>query len=354
MIDQFGWGPGPQQCFAPLAAQGLLPARVTAQHRGLWELVGAMGDTLARVSGRFAHEAEDGGYPTVGDWVGADASGSVIHAVAPRRGVIARQDPQAGVQVLCAQVDMALLAMSLNQDLNARRLERYLAAVRAGGVEPLVVLTKADLATDRGSALATLADSLGETPALRVSAESGEGLEALQARLAPGMTAALLGSSGVGKSTLLNRLMGREIMATGAIREDDAKGRHTTRHRELFRLPWGALLIDTPGLRQFGLADADGLEAAFADVTALFGQCRFRGCGHAGEPGCAVEAAVSSSALTPARWRAYQKLQREQAFENRRGDAAAEAAHRAKWKTIHRQQKAKNRLKDRNAGWDDA
>jgi ribosome biogenesis GTPase len=215
------------------------------------------------------------------------------------------------------------------------------------------VLTKADLCADITAAQALLADAAGALPVVAISAAQSGGLEPLVPHLAPGRTAVLLGSSGVGKSTLVNALLGQDVMATGAIREDDAKGRHTTRHRELFRLPTGALLIDTPGLREFGLSvDGAALDTTFSDVTELIGACRFSDCSHQGEPGCAIEGAMSRGALSAARWGAYQKLMREQAFEARRADAGAQAAERAKWKKIHKGQRAKAKFRERQSDWD--
>lgn len=355
MINDFGWSAALQAAFAPHADAGLEPARVIAQHRDIWRVASAQGEEIVRLAGRFMHTAGAGDFPVVGDWAAIDPAGLMIHACLPRHGAIARRAAGGvGMQWICANIDVAFIVMSLNGDLNPRRLERYLATVADSGAQAVCLLTKADLSADPAAALEALRPSLGVTAAAIISTLTGDGLDTVAPWLAPGATAVLLGSSGAGKSTLLNALIGADAMATGAIRSGDDRGRHTTRHRELFRLANGALLIDTPGLRELGLSvDGDALDVNFADVTALFGACRFGDCSHGKEPGCAVQAALHSGALLEDRWRAYQKLQRETAFEERKGDPVAAAESRAKWKKIHKAQAAKSRLRDRNADWAD-
>jgi len=345
LLIPYGWGEALQRDFEPFAARRLVPARVIVQHRGLYRIVGEAGEMEAHVSGRFAHEAEDGGYPVTGDWVAVEAAGGValIQAVLPRRTAFVRKaaGPGGGAQVAAANVDTALLTASLNADLNPRRLERYLAAAHESGAEPVIVLTKADLCADPDPLIAEVAGIAFGAPVLAVSAATGEGLAALEALLAPGRTAVLLGSSGVGKSTLVNALAGADLMATNAIREDDARGRHTTTHRELIRLPSGALILDTPGMRELGLWDAEaGLARTFADITAevdaIAEDCRFRDCAHGREPGCAVQAALAEGTLDADRWASFQKLQRELAYERRKEDPAAALAERKRWIAIHK------------------
>jgi ribosome biogenesis GTPase / thiamine phosphate phosphatase len=269
----------------------------------------------------------------------------LIHALMPRRSAFARRAAGgAGVQIVAANVDIAFLVAALNNDLNPRRLERYLVAARDSRAAPVVVLTKEDLSADAAAQLQAVADIAGDAPVVTLSALTGRGLELLDRWLQPGITAALLGSSGAGKSTLLNALAGKELMSTGAVREADDRGRHTTTHRELFRLPGGALLIDTPGMRELGLvAEEDALDQSFADVTALFAQCKFSDCTHAAEPGCAILAALADESLSADRWKSYLELQRELAFVARKDDPAAEAAKRAQWKQVHKNQRAKYR-----------
>ena len=353
MIELFGWSDALHASFAPQLEQGRMPARVTAHHRGLWRVVTAEGERNARLSGRFALDAAQGEHPVVGDWLacgGQDGSDDlIIHALLPRASVFTRRAVSGGgVQFIAANIDIVFLVAALNGDLNLRRLERYLVAARESGAAPVIVLTKSDLAEDAGAAVREVEAIAGGAPVAALSARTGVGLDGLSPWLQPGRTAALLGSSGAGKSTLLNALAGTALMDTGAIRASDDRGRHTTTHRELFRLPGGALLIDTPGMREFGvLAEDAALEASFADVAELMTQCRFGDCAHATEPGCAVLAALADGALSDERWKAYQKLQKELDFEARRDDPKAQAEHRAHWKQIHKSQRAKNKFRAR-------
>ena len=344
MLSTYGWSETLRHDFEPFAAQGLVPARILVQQRSLYRLVTETGELEGRLSGRFAHEAADGGYPVTGDWVAVELKEgvAVIAAVLPRSTAFTRM--AAGTskdrQVVAANVDVALLAASLNADLNLRRLERYLATAYESGAEPVILLTKADACADPEPLIDSVRDIAFGVPVLAMSVRTGQGLAELSALLAPGKTAVLLGSSGVGKSTLVNALAGVEKMATREIREDDARGRHTTTHRELILLPSGALILDTPGMRELALWDAEaGVAAAFAETTAevdlLAEGCRFRDCAHDKEPGCAVQAAVADGRLDPERWRSFQKLQRELAHTVRREDPVARTAERKRWAARH-------------------
>lgn len=359
-LEPLGWDAGWSAAFEPLRAAGWRPARVVAAHRDAWLVAGARTAREAVLAGRLRHRAVGpADLPAVGDWVATgrgDADGadgveptgpSVIQAVLPRRSAIGRttadSDRRTGTrpqdnQVLAANVDIALLVAGLDGDLNLRRLERYLAVAYAGGARPVVVLNKADLAADLAG-LRVAAEAVAPGVDVRtLSALTGDGVPALEVdHLSPGRTAVVLGSSGAGKSTLVNALVGHPRQRTAAVREDDARGRHTTTHRELVRLPGGALLIDTPGLRSLGVAGAaEGLEVAFADVTAIATACRFRDCRHDGEPGCAVQAAISDGRLDPARLASHRKLEREAAHVARTTDPLLRAAERRRWKTIQR------------------
>jgi len=342
VITTYGWSPDLQQTFEPFAAEGFAPARVIVQQRGHYRLIAESGELDAKLSGRFVHEAAEGGFPVVGDWVGIDTrleeGAATIHRLVPRTSAFVRRSAgQSGAaQVVAANVDVALLAASLNGDLNTRRLERYLAAAHESGAEPVIVLTKADAAPNAAELVAGVEAMAAGAPVVAVSARTPGGLDGLTPYLQPGRTAVLLGSSGVGKSTLVNALFGSEKMATREIREDDARGRHTTTHRELVLLPSGALILDTPGMREMGLWEVqDGLEATFADlreeIDAIAVDCRFSDCGHTNEPGCAVRAALADGRLDAARWESYGKLQKEMAFEVRKEDPRARAEARKVW-----------------------
>lgn len=352
MLKQFGWSDTLQRTFDSFAFDGLAPARVVAAHRDLWRIVANDGEHAARLTGRFAFDAAEGGYPVVGDWVAMRApqgdGDASIHAVLPRASVFKRRAADSeDTQIVAANIDVAFLVAALNLDLNPRRVERYIVAARDAGAVAVVVLTKTDLATDLEADIARIEHVAGGAPVVALSALQGEGLDKLTPWLTPGATCVLLGSSGAGKSTLLNALAGAELMATNAVREGDDRGRHTTRHRELFRLGSGALVIDTPGMRELGLvADDDALDESFTDVTDLIGQCRFSNCHHDGEPGCAITAAIDSGDLDAARWAAFGKLQKELAYAARREDPELDANERKKWKQIHKNQKARYRARD--------
>jgi ribosome biogenesis GTPase / thiamine phosphate phosphatase len=352
LINQFGWSDALSQQFAPYAEQGLMPGRVVVQHRGQYDLVTPEGEAKAVISGRFAHEAGEGGYPVTGDWVGVslDSGAATIHAVLPRRTAFIRKaaGPSQTPQIVAANVDAAVLVAALTPDFNPRRLERYLAIAWQSGARPLVVLTKADLCPDVDEAVAATQAMAVGVDVIAVSATTGDGMAGLAARLLPGETAVLVGSSGAGKSTLVNALAGEARMAVGAIREEDGRGRHTTSHRELVLLPGGALILDTPGMRELGLMDADeGITATFEDIDTLAEQCRFHDCGHTNEPGCAIAVALETGVLDPARWRNYQKLQREAAFSDRKEDRAARLVERRKWVTIAKAQRAQRKQRGR-------
>ncbi len=286
-------------------SEGLEPARVTAVHRGRVAVTGPAGTRLAPVSGTLLHARQA---PAVGDWVGVEPGGAV-REVLPRAGVLRRSDGPV-VETVAANVDLGLIVTSANRDLNLRRVERFLALVREGGIPACILLTKADLIEDPQEEAAQLRQALS-APVMVVSARTGMGVAELAARLPVRATTALIGSSGVGKSTLVNTLLGEDRQATLEIRESDDQGRHATSHRELFALPGGALLLDTPGVRLPALASEDGLIETFADVDDLAASCRFADCSHDREPDCAVQAAIASGELPAQRLAALRNLELE-------------------------------------------
>lgn len=335
LINQYGWSGALAEAFAPHARAGHIPGRVIAQHRDGYQVITDDGELRAKPSGRLFHEAREADHPAVGDWVALSPDlakrTATIHAVLPRRTAFVRRaaDSVQTLQVIAANVDVAFVVTSLNADLNPRRIERYLAAAWQSGARPVVVLTKSDLADDpQGQAKAIAALAAG-CPVLTVSARQGHGLDALLAKVAPGETCVLIGSSGVGKSTLVNAFLGEDRMATRAIRESDDQGRHTTSHRQLVLLPGGSLILDTPGIREVGLIDAEeGLGVVFDDIERLIETCKFNDCGHAGEPGCAVRGALDSGALDPARWAHFQKLGAELAAVEAKAERLAKDTER--------------------------
>jgi ribosome biogenesis GTPase len=361
-LTRLGWTAEREGAFAPYASIGLVPGRVTIASTSAHAVVA---DELVDViiqRGHRRHASSRADYPVVGDWLalqplGGTTRAAALRAILPRTTSLARSDGTAdrttshgAAQVLAANVDMALLVSAVGRDLNPRRIERYLLTCRAGGVRPVVVLNKADLATDLESDLAAIAHVAPATPVLAMSALTGDGLGALAEHLAPGVTICLLGSSGVGKSTIANALLGSDRQVVRAARADDDRGRHTTTARELFALPSGALLIDTPGLRAVGVWDDGGaLDDVFSDVERLAAGCRFRDCRHAGEPGCAVDAAVAHGDLDAGRLAAMRKLERELDSLERRSDIRASRAESRRMGRIHRE--AARPLKRR--GWTD-
>lgn len=345
LLKDLGWNPYFEALWnGQEREEGWFPARVVSQQRGLWRIAGDFEECWAAPSGRMHAASETGGdWPAVGDWIVAEMEDSgkraTIHNVLPRRGQFVRKSAGKSLeqQVIVANVDTAFLVMALDGDFSLRRLERYLAQSWESGAKPIIVLNKAD-GCDHVAARTTEVERVAmEAPVLVMSARTGLGLDTLAPYLAPGQTVVLLGSSGVGKSTLVNRLVGQDLQAVQPIRESDSKGRHTTTARELLLLPGGAIVIDTPGLRELQLWDAtDGVAQTFADIDALAAECRFGDCQHGKEPGCAVRAAITAGTLDEARLESRKKLSREQDFLQRKIDPAARKEEKDKTKVLMR------------------
>lgn len=340
-LHDLGWTPRLDAAFAALRRAELIAARVAAVHRGRLELLSAAGALTGVPSGRMVHGAATAAdLPAVGDWVAVDPESAVVHALLPRRGGIARAagDGRGEPQVLAANVDLALIVGSLNRDLNVRRLERFLTLAADAEAEALVVLSKADLSEDAAGQALEVRAALGDSvPVLAVSVVDGRGIAALEAWLAPGRTAVLLGSSGVGKTTLLNHLTG-EQRPTLPVRSGDDRGRHATTHRELVMLASGVLVIDTPGLRLPRVWEqAAGLLSVFADIDELARRCRFGDCSHRGEPGCAVAAAIADGRLPADRLAGMEKLAREEAWIASRRDERARSDRKRSAKRLQRE-----------------
>jgi ribosome biogenesis GTPase len=335
-LHVLGWNAHWRDLFEPYVSQSLLPGRVVVEHRGAYRIETDRGERFGALAGRLRHQAgRRADLPAVGDFVavrlpetGGGDGPAIVEAVLPRRTAFVRRAAGARPddQVIAANIDTIFVMIGLDHDFNVRRVERYLAAVWESGANPVVLLNKVDVCADAETKLAELRAVAMGVDVHVMSALTAEGVDTLTVYWREGATAGFVGSSGVGKSTLLNRLLGRDAQATAGVRAHDSRGRHTTTHRELFVLPCGGLVIDTPGMREFSLSEADGgVEAVFGDIDQLAGQCRFTDCAHRGEPGCAVLDAVEQGELGADRLAAFHKLLNELRYEESRGDQAAAA-----------------------------
>ncbi len=346
-LEDFGWTSSFEDHFRPHAEAGWTPARVATTYTHLYRLLTPEGERMAAVSGRLRHEARGSqDFPATGDFVAAELrpgeERATIHAVLPRTSCFSRKAPgnRAREQVVAANVDTVFLTAGLDGDFNPRRVERTLVLAWESGANPVVLLTKADICADVEAKRRAMEEAANGVPVLVTSANTGDGLPALDAYLLPGRTVALLGSSGTGKSTLVNRLLGYDRQRTLTVRAGDDRGRHATTHRELILLPSGALIIDTPGLREIQLWAGDSsLGETFSDITEFAEACHFRNCQHKGEPGCGVAAALADGRLDEARLENQRKLEKELHFLAVREDVGLQQAQKARWKSIHKQAK---------------
>jgi ribosome biogenesis GTPase len=360
-LSSLGWDDFFASSFQPFSNDGLVPARVALEHKHAFELLSVYGEFTAECTGKLLHTARRrADLPAVGDWVAVrfrpgeyhacpeQRRRADIHAILPRRTKFSRGavGDSGGEQIVATNVDHVLLVTALDQNYSLRRIERYLTLAWESGAQPVVVLNKADLHPDPAAARAEVESIAIGAPVLTLSAAHGSGLDTLEPWLAPGRTLALLGSSGVGKSTLINRILRHERQQTSPISDAVGKGRHTTSRRELIVAPSGALVIDTPGMRELQLWDTDvsTLDTTFADVAQLATQCRFSDCSHRGEPGCAIQAALDAGALAFERWQSFQKLQREQAYAARKADPRLARELKADWKKIHKAHRQQQRF----------
>jgi ribosome biogenesis GTPase len=344
-LAALGWTDELEAAFTTYEERGFRPARVVAEHRGGYYVRSELGDRLAHARGRLRDDEIWGGMPAVGDWVVVcDAPGEqfAIEALLPRRTKVSRKTPwlKAEEHILVANVDTVLLVSGLDHDFNPRRLERYLTAAWDSGADPVIVLTKLDLLDDPGKLVEAETIAVG-VPVLAVSNVTGEGIEDVRALLGPAKTLVLLGSSGAGKSSLANRLAGRTVMETGGLR-NDGRGRHTTRHRQLLVLRDGAILVDTPGLRELQVWEGD-LDSAFADIAELAAECRFNDCAHSSEPECAVREALASGELDPERWQNYLRLQRELRSIEARSSKRLQRELKSRWRARARESRRARR-----------
>ncbi len=341
LID-LGWDPYFEEKFEPHKNKNLVPLRITRENRRDYLACGESGEYRCEVSGRFRFEADNRGkFPTVGDWVAAslppDGGTAVIHNLLPRKSAFLRKTAGENTeeQVVASNIDTVFIVCGLDNNFSPRRIERYLSLTWESGAVPVVLLNKADLCPEAAERQEEIEAIAIGAAVHAISAATNQGLETVRSHIPAGRTAAFLGSSGVGKSTIINALLGEERLSVGEVREDDSRGRHTTTSRELILLPDKGIVIDTPGMRELQVwGDESGLKQAFDDIEGLAGRCRFRNCGHLKEPGCAVQGAIADGSLDPGRYRSYLKLKKELHYLAARQNIKANLMEKKKWKKI--------------------
>ncbi len=336
ILEDWGWDTRWAETFGDDAAKGFFPARLIEEQRGLFQIMSEHGIKSARTPGKMRHKAADrADLPAVGDWVSAESVQNekvvLIRRILPRRTKLSRKAAGETMeeQVIAANLDTVLVMTAFNADFNMRRLERFLTVSLESGAVPVLLINKLDACEAPGPYLEQAKAAAGAAPVIAISAKTAAGLDALNAWIKPGRTVGLIGSSGVGKSTLVNRLAGNEEIKTAQTRSKDERGRHTTTHRQLFILPNGGILLDTPGMREMQFWDSEqGLAKTFDEIEALAPSCKFKDCAHDSEPGCAVKAAVAAGTLAADRLDSWSKLKREAAAEAKRREPAMLAAEK--------------------------
>jgi ribosome biogenesis GTPase len=341
-LTELGWNSFFDNNYSPYRQQGLIPARISQQHKTVYRAFCEQGEVAAEVSGKFRHGiVSPGDYPAVGDWVAIshlpDEDKGLIQALLPRKSAFLRKT--AGIktteQVVAANIDTAFIVCGLDGDYSPRRIERYLAMAWESGASPVIILNKADLCEDvegRVAEVEALAIGVAVHP---TSVERQQGLDIITGLLSPGTTGAMLGSSGVGKSSIINRLLGEERLRVNDVRQSDDRGRHTTTFRQMIQLPAGGIIVDTPGMREIQLwGDQDAVERAFDDIEGLAASCKFRDCRHQSEPGCAVTASLENGTLDRKRYESYVKLKKEMRYLEARQAMKPSAVEKMRWKKI--------------------
>ena len=339
-LAEFGWNQFFSDAFDSYRLRGFSPGRVCRCHRESFLVWTPRGEVDTEATGRLRYTSDSADdWPVVGDWVALSPGYPLIDGVLPRRTTLSRKQPGGATeeQILAANVDIVFVVTDAGSDFNLRRIERYLVMVRQSGAEAIVVINKADLVDDPSTRVGQAAQISGGQPVLAVSARTGEGLDGLRHPISSGKTAALAGSSGVGKSTIVNHLLGYERLPTSSVRESDGRGRHTTTHREIIPIPGAGLLMDLPGLRELQVwGGTEAAREAFSEIGELAATCRFRDCSHEGEAGCAVLAAVADGRLERRRYESYLKLQKELAYHETKVDEKAALERKREEKRQHR------------------